>query len=195
MQRAILGLLVALVMGDASSAWGQSISGDLVVRVTDPNGANIVGAKVALIEVATSIRQEAATDGLGLVLFQNLKPGQYQAEIAQAGFQTQTVKDMRIQVGQRARVDVEMKLGQVTESITVSAASETLLNRESAAIGQVLDQTAIVNLPLSGRNFMQLAAITAGAVPIGIGTSPATSWTGRSDMTLSIAGGRESNNR
>ncbi|MFN7544676.1 MAG: TonB-dependent receptor domain-containing protein [Acidobacteriota bacterium] len=194
MQRAILGLLVALVMGDASSAWGQSISGDLVVRVTDPNGANIVGAKVALIEVATSIRQEAATDGLGLVLFQNLKPGQYQAEIAQAGFQTQTVKDMRIQVGQRARVDVEMKLGQVTESITVSAASETLLNRESAAIGQVLDQTAIVNLPLSGRNFMQLAAITAGAVPIGIGTSPATSWTGRSDMTLSIAGGRESNN-
>lgn len=175
-------------------ALAQSISGDLVVKVSDPSGSNVSGAKVTLTEVTTNIRQEAKTDSLGLVLFQNLKPGDYQAEVSQSGFQTQTVKDMRIQVGQRARVDVEMKLGQVTESVTVSAASETLLNRESAAIGQVLDQTAITNLPLSGRNFLQLAAITAGAVPLGIGTSPATTWTGRSDTTLSIAGGRESNN-
>jgi hypothetical protein len=194
MNRAVSAFLVALMVAVVPQAWAQSISGDLVVKVMDPSGSNVSGAKVALIEVATNIRQELKTDNQGLVLFLNLKPGEYQAEIAQQGFQKQTVKDMRIQVGQRARVDVELKLGQLTESVTVSAASETLLNRESAAIGQVLDRTAITNLPLSGRNFLQLAAITAGAIPIGTGTSPATTWTGRSDMSLSIAGGRESNN-
>ena len=55
------------------------------------------------------------------------------------------------------------------------------------------EQPAIVELPLNGRNFIQLAQIATGAVPIGIGTSPATSWTGRSDSTLSVAGGRETN--
>src|SRR2546422_616598 len=93
-----------------------------------------------------------------------------------------------------ANSKVTLQVGQVTEAVTVSAASATLLNAESAALGQVLDQRSIIDLPLSGRNFIQLAALSAGAVPIGIGTSPATSWTGRSDMTLSIAGGRESNN-
>ena len=97
-------------------------------------------------------------------------------------------------MGQRARVDVKMTLSQVTETVTVSAAAATLINAESAAIGQVLGSKAIVELPLNGRNFIQLAQLTAGAIPLGIANSPATSWTGRSDTTLSIAGGRESNN-
>src|ERR1041385_8965690 len=61
-------------------------------------------------------------------------------------------------------------------------------------MGQVLKDQPIVELPLNGRNFIQLAQISAGAAPIGIGTSPATSWTGRFDSTLSINGGRETNN-
>lgn len=134
------------------------------------------------------------SDTLGNALFSQLKPGLYELNVTMSGFQPQAIKDIRIQVGQRARIDVEMQVGQLTESVTVSAAAATLLNRESAAIGQVLEHASIVNLPLSGRNFIQLATLTSGAVPIGIGTSPASSWTGRSDMTLSIAGGRESNN-
>ena len=82
----------------------------------------------------------------------------------------------------------------VTETVTVSAAAATLINAESAAIGQVMDSKAIVELPLDGRNFIQLAQLSAGAAPIGIGVSPASTWTGRGDTTLSIAGGRESNN-
>ena len=172
----------------------QSISGDLVVNVVDSSSSMVSAAKLSLTEVETKVRQESVTDSLGNALFPQLKPGTYQLEVTAAGFQTRTVSDIRIQVGQRARVNVEMAIGQLTESVTISAAAATLLNSESAAIGQVMDHQAIVNLPLSGRNFIQLATLTSGAVPIGIGTSPSTSWTGRSDMTLSIAGGRESNN-
>jgi hypothetical protein len=175
-------------------SFGQSISGDLVVTVVDSSEAIVSGAKLALIEVETKVRLESLTDSLGAALLQQLKPGLYQLEVASPGFQTTTVSDVRIQVGQRARVNVVMTVGQITETVTVSAAADTLLNSESAAIGHVMDHQAIVNLPLSGRNFIQLATVTSGAVPIGIGNSPATSWTGRSDMTLSIAGGRESNN-
>ncbi len=187
------GFLSGMLMAP-NFASAQSISGDLVVKIADESGSSIAGANLKLTEVDTNTRIDSVTAGNGTALFPQLKPGIYQLEASHAGFQSRIVSDIRIQVGQRARIDVQMKLGQLTESITVSAAAETLLNRESAAIGQVLDQQAIVNLPLSGRNFLQLAAITSGAVPIGIGTSPASSWTGRSDMTLSIAGGRESNN-
>lgn len=173
---------------------GQSITGDMVVSVVDSTSSAVVGAKVTLTQVETRIRQELTTDQQGAALFLQLQPGNYQLEATAPGFQPKTVTDLRVQVGQRVKIDVEMQVGQLTESVTVSAGGTTLLNSESAAIGQVLEQDAIANLPLSGRNFIQLAAITSGAVPIGIGTSPATSWTGRSDMTLSIAGGRESNN-
>jgi hypothetical protein len=192
--KGVIPRFLALATLALAPVLSQSISGDLVVHVTDSSAAAVVGAKLTLTEVATNVRHESVSDAQGLALLLNIKPGLYQLEVSMSGFQPQIVKDIRIQVGQRARVDVEMQVGQLTESVTVSAAATTLLNRESAAIGQVLDHSSIVNLPLSGRNFIQLATLTSGAVPIGIGTSPATSWTGRSDMSLSIAGGRESNN-
>jgi hypothetical protein len=187
--KVLLAVTVLPVMAIA-----QSISGDLVVTVVDSSEASVSTARLTLTEVDTKVRLDSLTDSLGTALLPQLKPGLYQLEVAAPGFQTKTVSDIRIQVGQRARVNVVLAVGQVTESVTVSAAADTLLNSESAAIGQVMDHHAMVNLPLSGRNFIQLATVTAGAIPIGIGTSPATSWTGRSDMTLSIAGGRESNN-
>ncbi len=164
-------LLVAAV-AVSTLANAQSISGDLVVNVADPSSASVAGAKLILTDVDTKVRQELTTDSLGNGLFLQLKPGLYKLEATAAGFQTRAVNDIRIQVGQRARVNVEMAVGQLTESVTVSAAAATLLNSESAAIGQVMDHAAIVNLPLSGRNFLQLAALTSGAVPIGIGNSP-----------------------
>jgi hypothetical protein len=188
--RALLALIV-LACGPAAA---QTVSGDLVVNVTDATGAVVSRSKLTLIQLETNISQAALTNSLGDALFPQLKPGAYKLEVETPGFQKLEVDDIRIQVGQRARVDVKLQVGQVTESVTVSAAGATLLNAESAAIGQVIDQKPIVELPLNGRNFIHLAQISAGAVPIGIGTSPATSWTGRPDMTLSIAGGRETNN-
>ncbi len=187
-------VVLALLGGAVSGLRAQTISGDLVVAVVDQSDLAVSGATLELIQRDTNIGQKAQTDALGLYLFSQLKPGQYQLNVTMSGFQRTLVDDIRVQVGQRARIDVKLNVSQVTETVTVSAAGATLINAESAAIGQVMETKSIVELPLSGRNFIQLAQLTAGAIPIGIANSPATSWTGRTDTTLSIAGGRESNN-
>lgn len=192
--RAMIAAVVLLIVAAAPPAGAQIISGDLVVRVVDPSGLTVAGAAVALTEVDTGVTQSAVTDSQGTNLFGQLKPGVYLLEVSLAGFKSTKVQDIRIQVGQRARVDVHLLVATVAEAVTVSAAAATLLNAESAAIGQVMDSKVMVELPLNGRNFIQLAQLSAGATPIGIGVSPASTWTGRGDTTLSIAGGRESNN-
>lgn len=186
-------LLAGLIVAAASGADAQLISGDLVVRVVDPSDLIVPAATLVLTEVETGITHSGATDAQGTYLFGQLKPGLYRLEATAPGFRPTHVKDIRIQVGQRARVDVNLVVS-VSEEVNVSAAAATLLNAESAAIGQVMDSRTIVELPLNGRNFIQIAQLSAGATPLGIGVSPASTWTGRGDTTLSIAGGRESNN-
>ncbi|MGI8991495.1 MAG: TonB-dependent receptor domain-containing protein [Bryobacteraceae bacterium] len=178
----------------AVTLYGQSITGDLVVNVTDPSGGVVAGAKLSLIQIETNVKSEGQSDSLGNVLFSQLKPGPYRLEVSAPGFQTANVTDIVITIGQRAHVDAKLTVGSVAEAVNVSAAAESLLNAESASVGQIINSQAIVELPLNGRNFIQLAQIASGAVPIGIGVSPASSWTGRSDSTLSLAGGRETNN-
>src|ERR1700716_1169216 len=143
-------ILIACAIFWASIGAAQTISGDLVVNVTDQSGSAVVNSKLTLIEVETRVKHESVTDTLGNALFFQLKPGQYQLEVEAPGFRKTELNDIRIQVGQRARVDVSLQVGQLTESVTVSAAAATLLNAESAALGQVLDQRSIVDLPLSG---------------------------------------------
>lgn len=191
---AVLALVLGLTLGWAPGADSQTISGDLVVRVSDPSDLIVQGATLSLTEVETGITHAAVTDAQGTYLFGQLKPGLYRLEVGGPSFRTTNVQDIRIQVGQRARVDVKLLLATVSEEVNVSAAATTLLNAESAAIGQVMDNRTIVELPLNGRNFIQIAQLSAGAMPLGIGVSPASTWTGRADTTLSIAGGRESNN-
>jgi hypothetical protein len=178
----------------AHAGFSQSITGDLVVNVADPSGAVVSGAKLELTQVETNVKFQGETDSLGSFLFSQLKPGPYRLDVTASGFQKANITDIVITIGQRAHVDARLTVGAITQEINVSAAAETLLNAESASVGQVITDRAIVELPLNGRNFIQLAQISAGAAPVGIGVSPATSWTGRSDSTLSIAGGRETNN-
>ncbi|MCU1258498.1 MAG: TonB-dependent receptor, partial [Bryobacterales bacterium] len=104
-----------------------------------------------------------------------------------------SLNNVVIALGQRSQLDVKLALGSISERVEISAAAETVLS-ENATVGQVITTQTVVDLPLNGRNFIQLAQISAGAAPVGIGTSPATSWTGRTDSTLSIDGGRETNN-
>ncbi len=184
---------LALLCG-AALVTSQGLTGDLSVTVTDPNGASVANATLTLKNVQENTTTATAqTNGGGSYIFNELKPGSYALEIKAAGFQPQRLTDITIQLAQRAAVGVKLTLGTVSETVDVSAAAETLLNAESATEGQVLQQQTIENLPLNGRNFIQLAQLSSGAAPIGTGNSPATTWTGRSDQTISIEGLRESN--
>ena len=171
---------------------GQSITGDLAVNVKDPNAGAVPGAALELTNAQEGTVLSAKTDALGTYIFSQLKPGAYRLRVMAAGFQEQKVNQITVQLVQRTSVDVTLTVGQVSQTVEVSANAETLLNAGTATEGQVMQEHAIQNLPLNGRNFIQLAQLSAGAAPIGNGNSPATTWTGRSDQTLSIAGLRES---
>jgi hypothetical protein len=182
-----------LILGLSAGIYAQGITGDLSVNVSDPNGAVVPNATLTLKNVQENTTSAGRTDGSGNYVFGQLKPGSYSLDIKAEGFQPQRLNDITIQLAQRAAVGVRMTLGTVTETVDVSASAATLLNAESATEGQVMQQQTIENLPLNGRNFIQLAQLSAGVSPIGEGNSPATTWTGRTDQTISVEGLRESN--
>ena len=186
--------IVLFLTVSAVAAFAQSNTADLIVNVIDPSGAVINGAALELTQVGTNLKFKGSTDANGNYIFLQLRPADYELRVTAPGFQAQQLSDLRLVIGQRARVDVKMVVGAVSETVTVASGEAVLINAESAAVGQVIESKAIIELPLNGRNFIQLAQISSGAVPIGTGVSPATSWTGRPDSSLSIAGGRESGN-
>lgn len=172
---------------------GQSITGDLVVTALDSQNAVVPGANLRLTAVDTDLRYEGTTDANGSYLFGQLKPGAYRLTASAPGFQEARLVNIRIDLGQRAKVDVNFKIGNTATSIEVSAGAATLLNVENATIGQVIQERTLNELPLNGRNFVQLAQLSPAVTPVAAGHSSATVWTGRSDTTVSIAGLRESN--
>ena len=175
------------------AALGQSITGDLVVTALDSQNAVVQGAQLRLVAVDTDLTYEAVTGVNGSYVFGQLKPGVYQLIASAAGFRTERLVNIRIEIGQRAKLDINFKIGDTSTSVEVSAGADTLLNVESATVGQVIQEKTLNELPLNGRNFVQLAQLAPGVTPVAAGHSSATVWTGRSDTTVSIAGLRESN--
>jgi hypothetical protein len=189
---ASLALLVALLAGCLGAARAQSITGDVVVTVTDPTGAALPNASLALTQVDTAQKTVLASDSSGIAVFAQLKPGVYALAASAPGFEGTQLNNITVVIGQRTALDVKMQVGSVDNTVVVSASGASLLNSESAAVGQVIGKAAIEQLPLNGRNFIQLTQLTTGAAPIGQGNSPSTTWTGRTDTTVSFAGLRES---
>ena len=141
---------------------GQSITGDLVVTALDSQNAVVPGANLRLTAVDTDLRYEGTTDANGSYLFGQLKPGAYRLTASAPGFQEARLVNIRIDLGQRAKVDVNFKIGNTATSIEVSAGAATLLNVENATIGQVIQERTLNELPLNGRNFVQLAQLSPG---------------------------------
>ena len=186
---------ICLLFVTASAITGlqaQSITGDVVVTVTDPAGALVPNAQLSLTQVDTAQATTQQTDSHGIAVFPQLKIGTYRLAVTSAGFQKTQLDEISVVLGQRVSLNVQLKAGSVDTTVTVSAAGASLLNAESAAVGQAISKQAIRDLPLNGRNFIQLTQLTTGAAPVAGANSPATYWTGRSDTTVSFAGLRES---
>ncbi len=160
-----LALAVTVLLG-LPSVWAQGVSGSASVggTVTDATGAVIPGASVVLINVERGSEQEVSTNEAGNYVYPDVTPGVYTVRVSSEGFATQEVTDLGVQVGQRAAVNVELEVGQVTNVVTVEAAA-VLLETESNAIGTVVDSERVNELPLNGRNFLELALLAGGAAP------------------------------
>lgn len=137
--------------------------------VKDATGALVPNVKVAAINTSTNLGRDAVTDESGTFRIAALNPGPYRVEAEAAGFKKATVTGLILEVGQQARVDVDLQVGDVTQTMEV-AGRTSLVNTESNLIGGVINQSRVLSLPLNGRNFMELTTLTAG---MGEGTGSA----------------------
>jgi hypothetical protein len=157
--RTLICLLAAI-----PGAFSQSTTAELTGTVTDEQGASIANAKVVLRSSGTSETREVMTDASGVFLIGQLIPGEYQLAVEMSGFRRFVRSGVTLQVGQRARIDVQLTVGAVSEAIEVTA-EPPLLDTSEASLGQVIENRKILELPLNGRNVVALAALSTGVVP------------------------------
>jgi hypothetical protein len=182
----IFGLLCAAV----ATAPAQTV-GEITGEVRDQSGANAPNAAVTATNVATNVARSTVTNSAGVYSFPGLTPGIYSVKASAEGFQTMVKSNIELQVQQTARVDFVLALGQSTQTIEVSATG-ALLSTEDATVGTVIEQRRIVDLPLNGRNFFSLVALSPN---VQYGFTPAQQASGRlggtrSTLTMSLSGAR-----
>jgi hypothetical protein len=153
-----------LILGVASQTYGQGGDvGSIVGTITDPTGAAVANAKVLVTNIATNISKEITTNESGNYTVPYLRPGMYKVTVEATGFDKSVVDNISLVVAQERRVDFAMKVGVVTTQVEVNAGALSL-DTDSAAVAQVVSRTQVEELPLNGRNFLNLLFITAGAV-------------------------------
>jgi hypothetical protein len=162
-QGSLLAMLAVLALVVPASAGAQLSAGRIVGAVTDPSKAAVPHATVVATDMATSVAVTVVTSDHGDYVVTPLNPGVYRVTVTLDGFTTAIVEAVAVQVGQSTRADVQLKLGALTES-TVVTSRAPLLDSESGTLGHVVTNTQIVNLPLNGRSFYELARLTPGAV-------------------------------
>ncbi len=190
-QRIILqclaGLLACLIC--ATTGFAQFDTATVVGSVRDSSGAVVPKATVTLKNIATGITQNLQTDEEGNYQFNNVKIGTYQISAEAQGFSKAVAENIQITVGARQRVDLTMKAGAVTETVVISSTAP-LLETESSDRGQVINREQIVNLPLNGRSYADLALLSPGVRRSWL----AAQETGTRDASFNVNGLRSSLN-
>lgn len=173
---AIRLLLVLPALPLASGAvLAQSTDATLLGTVYDPSGTVLPGVTITVTNVRTNATWTVVTGDAGGYEVRALQPSGYTLAAELAGFKKQVLTGLVLQVNQAARVDVTLQLGDIVESVAVEAKAP-LVQSTTGALGQVIDNRKIVELPLNGRNFTQLATLTPGVTASGpLGTGRASS--------------------
>src|SRR5437773_1473371 len=158
--------VIGLLLFTLPPAWGQTTFGTVVGTVQDASGAVIPQARVILTSLSTSEKRTVTTDPSGGYEFVNVLPGDYRIDVEKEGFKHFTREPVVVQVQQSTRIDLSMELGQVTQTVEVTAQTP-LLQTTTADLGQVIAQRQVNELPLNGRNPMNLVALAPSVVPQG----------------------------
>lgn len=144
------------------SANCQVSTGDILGNVNDPSGASVAGATIVLINSGTQERHTVTSDQAGEYTFTLLQPGHYSLQVRASGFKPYQLGDITLSAGDRRRVVIAMAVGGVEQSVEVSAAPPAL-ETDSTVLSTAVSERAVQDLPLNGRNFVQLADLAAGA--------------------------------
>ena len=165
MQRQTLRAFVALILvAFVTPLWAQKDAGAIVGLVRDSSGAVVAGAKVTLTDTERGQSFATTTSESGEYVASPLHVGRWVVTVEHAGFKKAVSAPVEINVQDRAAVNVTLQIGQVTEEMVITGAAP-LLQTETSELGQVVDSKRVANLPLNGRNFAQLALLSAGTAP------------------------------
>ena len=160
--RLMLGCAVMLTLG-VSTALSQTVTGSISGEVTDSTGAVIPGATVTAHNVDTGVDSSSTANGAGVYHIQNLPIGRYQVEVESKGFDTGTAPAFQLEALQTVNLDLKLKVGSSTTTVTVSEAS-AILNTENSTLSSTFTANTIQNFPLNGLNFSALTLYVPGAV-------------------------------
>src|SRR5216684_8524763 len=160
--RSVLGLGLVVVLSIAVSA--QLPTSTLNGTVTDPQGAAVANAKVSIVNQATGAVRDTTTDTAGFYSVTNLLPADYTLRVETPTFAKAEVKNIRLEVGRASTVDVKLAIAQVGQVVTVQA-EEAAVNLTQSEVQGIVESSTIQNMPLNGRNFLELAFLIPGNRP------------------------------
>src|SRR5579862_3105793 len=184
--KSFLGLLLCFGL----PLLGQTF-GDVSGRVSDPSGAGVPTAAVTLTNTATNAVRTENTSGEGLYTFASVPPGVYDIKVEHPGFRTVASNNVEVQVQQSVRLDLTLQVGQVSETVEVSAQA-ALLQSENATVGTVIENKSIVELPLNGREYLNLVTLAPNVSNLAPPSGQANSRQGgdRANLAISTGGNR-----
>jgi outer membrane receptor protein involved in Fe transport len=148
-----------------SPARAQVTTGAIVGTVTDSSGAAIPNAVVTIVNTQTAIKRNATSSGLGEFGVNLLEPGNYNVTVTAAGFKKFEVTGLTLDVGRTERVTAALTLGAAMETVTVTGDVAASLQTDSATVQASIDTKSVQDLPLNGRNFVNLVQQTPGVNP------------------------------
>ncbi len=180
-------LLGVAVVSTVVSA--QQTTGTILGIVRDNSGSVVAGVKITILETSKGTAQATSTDDSGSYSAPFLNPGVYSVAAEMAAFKRQVRDGIVLQVDQKARIDFTLEVGQVTETVNVTAAAP-LVRSDSAELGEVVTERAIRELPLNGRNFAQLVYLVPGvtAGQVGENLSGASTFNPRAGSNFNALG-------
>jgi outer membrane receptor protein involved in Fe transport len=161
----LFGLFISILMCVVLSipAAAQVTTADVVGRVTDSTGAVVPGAQITVTNLGTNISRSAVADERGDYVVNLLPAGRYSVRVEVAGFKTFSI-ETTLAAGDRARVDARMEVGQPSETVSITSEAP-ILQTDSSTLGTAITGKLVQDLPLNGRNYVQLAQLVPGVSP------------------------------
>lgn len=163
-------LALAFLLLTSPSSRAQTSSAQLSGLVSDTSGALVVGADVVLTNESTQVQHKVLTNSSGAFTFSSIQPGSYQISAEKTGFSTTEISGIVLQVGDIRSLNLTLSVGKAASTVTV-AANAPLINTADSDVSQTINDRQVENLPLNGRNFLQLATLSQGAYSTGGGAS------------------------
>lgn len=163
-ETAKLAIAATMLYASVSVMQAQTSLGQIAGNVTDASGAAVPGATITITNVGTQAVKTALSDGSGFFIQTNLPIGDYSVEIAKGGFRGEKRTGLSITADAHVSADFQLAVGAASETVTVSAAPGETLNTTSGELAHVIDTKQVENLPLNGRNYIQLITLIPGSV-------------------------------